>query len=240
MRTVTYQTLLKDFAGAARKLQSDLTADERERMTADLNAAALWLWETECSSSMLPDMATGKSVTLSTGGIIPAATIENATFWSIWQRDPRAEPEHERNKLKLGATALGNGDVKLTPGTSAATVYVIYKSIPPQWTVDAPDLSRNYAIGDRVLSNGRVYRAIIADASAADLTDTTTWVEVTLPQSLQRIVTLKANFERLRLGANLPAAASREDAELERALDLAWIASENQPGNKPWLHNQNA
>ena len=239
MRTITFQTLLTAFAGAARVGRATLQPEEESQFCADLNAASLHLWEVETHSVALPDMLTGKTVTLGTDGVIAAADIEDAAFWSVWQSDPREVVDGEgRSSLQIRATALGNGDVK-TSRTAGTEVFVIYKTQVPQWTVTAASAACSYAEGDLVLFNGRVYRSLADDVSAGDLTDTTNWEEVTLPQSLQRLVVTKANYERIRLGTNMPENAGRERFEYERALDSAFIGAQNEPSGKPWLYNQN-
>jgi hypothetical protein len=243
MRTVSFSTLLADFAGKARVSRAALTAAEQEQFTADLNAAALWLWESETVTMALPDMLTGKTVTLATGAVIEAADIEDANFWSVWQSDPRLQTSATNlsfDRLRLAAIGQANGDVKVIGSNAGDTVYVFYKSIVPQWTVDAASNSTSYDIDDLIYCDGHVYRCLVDESSAGDLTDSTIWQEVTLPQSLQRIVVGRANYERMRLGANMPANASREEQETTRALELAFIGSEAQPHNKPWLYNQNS
>jgi hypothetical protein len=239
MRTVSFNTLLTAFAGAARVGRTDLQASETDQLCADLNAAALWLWETETHGMALPDMIKGKTVTLGTGGVIAAADIEDASFWSVWQSDPREKPMGERHGLQLPATSLSNGDVKVIDKAAATSVFVIYKSVPPQWTVTEASAACSYAIGDLVYACGKVYKALVTEPTTGDFTDTASWVEVTLPQSLQRIIVLKANNERLRLGANMPENAGRERAELLAAFDAAVLAASAEVGTKPWLYNQN-
>lgn len=240
MRTVSYNTLLTAFAGTARVGRAALQDSEKEQFTADLNTAALWLWEQETHTMALPDMLTGKTVTPSSG-LITAATIEEASFWSVWKSDPRLkEYGPERAALLLEATGQANGDIKITDTTAPATVYVIYKTIPPQWTVDPASSSKTYDIGDLVECSGKVYRALIAEAAAGDVTDATVWTEVTLPQSLQRILIKKANADRIRLGNSMPAAAQSEELELMKALDGAFLSAQPITGIKDWLYNANA
>jgi len=240
MRTVSYNTLLTAFAGTARVGRAALKDTEKEQMTADLNTAALWLWEQETHTMALPDMLTGKTVTPASG-LITAATIEEASFWSVWKSDPRLKQYGpERAALLLDATGQANGDIKITDTTASTTVYVIYKTVPPQWTVDPASSSQTYDIGALVECSGKVYRSLIAEASAGDVTDPAVWTEVTLPQSLQRIILKKANTERLRLGNSMPAAAQSEELELMKALDGAYLAAQPLTNVKDWLYNANA
>lgn len=254
MRTVSYSTLLADFAGKARVSRANLTADEKEQFTADLNAAALWLWESETVTMALPDMITGKTVTLATGAVIEAADIEDANFWSVWQSDPRLQTNATYvsfDHLRLAAIGQANGDVKVIGSSAGDTVYVFYKSPAPQWT-EVLLAEQDYAADSLVyfgtalttpltVADNNVYLNVSGGVSNwADLYDPTVWQPVTLPQSLQRIVVNRANYERMRLGANMPANASREEAETQRAFDLATIGAEAQPKNKPWLYNQNS
>jgi len=240
MRTLPFKTLLTAFLGAARAGRANLQPQEEEQFCADLNAAALCLWEVETHSQALPDMLAGQTVTLSAGGVIPAATIDTASFWSVWKSDPRLSTDpNARARLNLQATGLANGDVKVLDAHAGDEVYVLYKTRPPQWTIEAPSSARTYDIGDLVNCDGRVYRSLVNEASAGDITDPALWEEQTLPVSLQRIVVTKANYERIRLGANMPENAGRERFEYERALDAAFLGAQNEPGAKIWLYNQN-
>jgi hypothetical protein len=240
MRTVSFNTLLAAYAGTARVGRAALQDSEKEQFTADLNTAALWLWEQETHTMALPDMLTGKTVTLASGSLITAATIEEASFWSVWKSDPRLKQHGaERDALKLEGTAQANGDIKVIDSTAGTSVYVIYKTVVPQWTVDPATTSTAYDIGDLVECSGKVYRSLIAEASAGDVTDTAVWTEVTLPQSLQRIIVKKANAERLRLGNSMPANAQSEELELMKALDAAFLGAQPLTNVKDWLYNQN-
>jgi len=193
----------------------------------------------ETATQALPDMLTGKTVTLGAGGVIAAAEIEDASFWSVWESDPRATIWGEgRNALQIHATGLGNGDVKVDRA-AGVEVYVIYKTLVPQWTVDKQLTCGSFAVGDLIYCNGKVYRSLADDANAGDLSDANVWAEVTLPQSLQRIVVLKANFDRLWQGTNTPAVAEPAQAELLRALDAAFAGAQALVGTKLWLYNQN-
>jgi hypothetical protein len=246
MRTVSYATLLTAFAGAARAGRATLQPGEEEQMCADLTAAALHLWEVETATQALPDLLTGKTVTLATGGVIEAADIEDASFWSVWKSDPRdVLARHERNHLQIEATGQANGDVKVN-GAAGDEVFVIYKTVVPQWTTVRAIDGTTYLTDSLVWfdvtytpSDGHVYRATGVPNSNSDPLPNGDWQPVTLPQSLQRIVVLKANYERMRLGAAMPQNASREEVELNRALDAAFIASQESLGSKPWLYNQN-
>jgi hypothetical protein len=239
MRTISFQTLLNAYAGAARVGRATLQPEEEAQLCADLNAAALHLWEVETATLALPDLLVGKAVTLGTDGVLTAAEIEESPFWSVWKSDPRDVIwGYGRNELQIPATGQGNGDVKVE-GATGDEVFVIYKSLVPQWTVTPPQLQCSYALGDLVFCAGRVYRSLGDEVSAGDLTDTSSWAEVTLPQSLQRIVVLKANFDRLWQGTNTPAVAQPAMLELNRALDTAFIGAQERLGSKKWLYNQN-
>ena len=237
MRTVSYATLLTAFAGAARAGRATLQPGEEEQMCADLTAAALHLWEVETYSMALPDMLTGKEVTPDTDGVIDALTIQRSSFWSVWASDPRAASKTERERLRLETTQLGDGSIQLLDAAPTPTVYVLYKTPPPQWTTVAVNSQCLYQTGDLVKCEGRVYQALLDDAPGSDLQDTGYWLEMVLPQSLQRVVLTKANFERIRLGTNMPENAGREAVEYERCLDAAFMAAKADA--KPWLFNQN-
>lgn len=239
MRTISFQTLFNAFASQARVGRSVIQAAEKEQMVGDLNEAALWLWEEETATMALPDMMVGKTVTLGTDGVIAAADIDDASFWSVWKSDPREQQRIDLGKYHLSALALGNGDVKVVTGAAGQEVFVIYKSRPPQWTDVEVVAACSYSKGSLVLSGGKVYQALFDEAPGSDLGDTSQWEEVLTPQSLQRIIVLKANSERMRLGAVMPENAGRENAELERAVDQAFIAAANEVNSKPWLMNQN-
>lgn len=249
MRTISFQTLLQAFADQARVARSNFSDDEKQLLCGDLNEAAHWLWTTATHSQALPDMMTGKTVTLAAGGIIAAAEINAADFWSVWVSDPREATQGSRGPLAVRATALGNGDVKVTDGAEGDGVFVIYKTPPPQWAVTlisegvfAKDtLLWNAVSLPPILPDGHVYRAVQAGADWADIDgpDTAWWVQVTLPQSLQYLVVMRANYQRMRLGSKVPEAAGRERFALDQALEAAFMASEKQPQDKPWLYNFN-
>jgi hypothetical protein len=247
MRTVSFNTLLTRFTAQSQVALNETTGlpnlslQEEYRFTQYLNEAALWLWEQETHTMALPDMLTGKTVTLATGGLITAEDIEHSAFWSVWKSDPRLkEYGPERAALNLDAIGQANGDIKVTESNADATVYVIYKTIPPQWTVEAASSSCTYDIGDLVKCGTKVYRSLMTEASAGDVTDATVWSEVTLPQNLQRIIIKKANVERLRLGSSMPANAQSEEQELMKALDSAFLGAQPLTGIKDWLYNSNA
>jgi hypothetical protein len=250
MRTISFQTLLNAYAGAARVGRATLQPEEEEQLCADLNAAALHLWEVETATMALPDLLTGKTVTLGTDGVIDAAEIEDASFWSVWKSDPRDVIwGYGRNELQIEATGQANGDVKVN-GSAGDEVFVIYKTLVPQWTVERLEEGL-YAEGTLVWTNealppilpdGHVYQALVANADWADIEaphDVAKWRQITLPQSLQRIVVLRANFDRLWQGTNTPAVAEPAMIELNRALDAAFIGAQERLGAKRWLYNQN-
>jgi hypothetical protein len=253
MRTLSFRQLLDSFMGAARRAPSEVTAGSAEetQFGADLNAAARWLWVTETHSMALPDMMTGKTVTLGTGGVIAATAIEDADFWSVWSVDPRTKLLGSREALQLPATALGNGDVAVHDKKATDTVYVLYKSPVPRWTTTRVIDVTTYAAAALVWwegvivttypPDGHVYLNINPSgfSTSEDITDTGTWAKVTLPQSLEDIIVKKANYERLRLGTNMPENAGRERAELVAAVDAAFLAAAQVVSNKPWLYNQN-
>jgi hypothetical protein len=251
MRTISFQTLLNAYAGAARVGRSMLQPEEEEQMCADLNAAALHLWEVETATMALPDLLTGKTVTLGTDGVIEAAEIEDASFWSVWKSDPRDVIwGYGRNELQIEATGQANGDVKVN-GSAGDEVFVIYKTLVPQWTVERFVDGQQVPVGGlrwwetvvhpvHGVANGQVYQNVGAvDYNWSDLFNPTIWQPVTLPQSVQRIVVLKANFDRLWQGTNTPAVAEPAMLELNRALDAAFIGAQERLGAKRWLYNQN-
>jgi len=250
MRTVSFTTLMEAFAGYIGVDRTLLQANEERQLGAYLNEAALWLWESETGTMALPDMMVGKTVTLATGGVITAADIEDASFWNVWQADPRLQQSFTVPHYRRQASQLENGDIKVFSGTAGEQVFVFYKSAVPQWTV-TPIAAGLYAEGALVwnsvavppiLPDGHVYQAVAPNADAADIEapyDVLWWRQITLPQSLQRIVQLKANYERVRRGAAMPQNASSEEADLRRALDLALISVSNEVNGKPWLYNQN-
>jgi hypothetical protein len=251
MRTISFQTLLNAYAGAARVGRAMLQPEEEEQLCADLNAAALHLWEVETATMALPDLLTGKTVTLGTDGVIDAAEIEDASFWSVWKSDPRDVIwGYGRNELQVEATGQANGDVKVN-GSAGDEVFVIYKTLVPQWTVERV-VDKRYAQGTLAwyaeenpnnsnlqTPTGQVYQVIEVEADAVDILNTDFWQPVTLPQSVQRIVVLKANFDRLWQGTNTPAVAEPAMLELNRALDAAFIGAQERLGAKRWLYNQN-
>jgi hypothetical protein len=250
MRTVSFKTLMEAFAGYIGVDRTLLQANEERQLGAYLNEAALWLWESETGTMALPDMMVGKTVTLATGGVITAADIEDASFWNVWQADPRLQQSFTVPHYRRQASQLENGDIKVFSAAAGEQVFVFYKSAVPQWTTER--LEEEIYVADALVwftnalpvpanfPNGQVYKNVANTTSDwSDLFDLTIWQPVTLPQSLQRIVQLKANYERVRRGAAMPQNASSEEADLRRALDLALISVSNEVNGKPWLYNQN-
>jgi hypothetical protein len=252
MRTVSFKTLMEAFAGYIGVDRTLLQANEERQLGAYLNEAALWLWESETGTMALPDMMVGKTVTLATGGVITAADIEDASFWNVWQADPRLQQSFTVPHYRRQASQLENGDIKVFSAAAGEQVFVFYKSAVPQWTVERLNSGLNYAPesvfwfegtyeAPPTAADGHVYQNI----SGEELAGWDDWdvpglrQKITLPQSLQRIVQLKANYERVRRGAAMPQNASSEEADLRRALDQALISVSNEVNGKPWLYNQN-
>jgi len=112
------------------------TTTEEARYCGRLNDAMRWLWFVALPQRVLPDMLTGATVTLGTGGQVAAADIESSSFWSVWQSDPRAEVLMDRPdaRLRLEASQLGNGNLQVRNGSSGDSVFVFYRRELPIWT----------------------------------------------------------------------------------------------------------
>jgi hypothetical protein len=138
--TLTFQDILTRFASQAQvALDADtglptLSRQEEHRFTQYLNEAAAWVWRGKFDRWTFPELITGKTVTLGASGLITAATLDNATFWSVWDTDPRNAQVTERQRLQLRATAKGNGDLLVDEGAAGNTVFVIYRTRVPKWT----------------------------------------------------------------------------------------------------------
>lgn len=224
-----------------------IARQEEHRLTQYLNEAAQWIWRGKYQNFTLPDLITGTTATLASGGIITAATIDTSDFWSVWASDPRLAQPEDRARLAIRAIAKPNGDLLLESGTAGDTVYVIYRLRIPKWTaVLASDFGSTVSLDTRLWNkecnndgDGQVYRALAADVSPDDFTVTANWLPVTLPETLLEPITAKAHALRLRTSA-LPAAAQDWENIAQEWMETRARAAEQQPGDKPWLYNQNA
>ena len=223
-----------------------LKRQEEHRFTQYLNEAAAWIWRGKYQNYTLPDLITGTSATLASGGIITAATIDSSDFWSVWSTDPRLELPEDRARLAIRATAKPNGDLLVESGTAGDTVYVIYRLRIPKWTaVLASDFGSTVSADTRLWNkecgndgDGQVYRALAADVSPDDFTVTASWLPVTLPETLLEPITAKALANKARADAQFDISNIWEE-QAERWMETRARAAEQQPGEKPWLTNQN-
>jgi hypothetical protein len=248
--TLSFQDILTRFASQAQvALDEDtglptLSRQEEHRFTQYLNEAAAWVWRGKFDRWTLPEFITGKTVALASGGIITAATLDQATFWSVWESDPRDAMPTDRQRLQLRATAKGNGDVIVDEGEAGTSVFVIYRTRVPKWsavlasgyssTVSAETRLWNKVCGND--GNGEVYRALVADANMDDFTDTTEWLPVNIQETLLETLVAKAMAIKLRNDGQ-PAIAEPH----EQAAHL-WLENRARDANaddKPWLYNAN-
>lgn len=250
--SLPFATVLTKFASNVQVALDETTGlptlkrQEEHRFTQYLNEAATWIWRGKYQNWTLPDLITGVEVTLATGGIIEAADIDSADFWSVWSSDPRLALPEDRARLALRATAKPNGDLLLENGTAGDTVYVIYRIRIPKWTaVTASGFASTVSLDTRLWNkkcnndgDGNVYRALAADVSPDDFTVTTNWLPVTLPETLLEPITAKALANKARADAQFDIATAWED-QAERWMETRARAAEQQPGEKPWLYNQN-
>jgi hypothetical protein len=219
---------------------------EEHRWTQFLNEAAQWIWRGKYQNYTIPDLITGTSATLTTGGIITAATLDSSDFWSVWTSDPRLAQPEDRARLALRAIAKPNGDLLVENGTSGDTVYLIYRLRIPKWTaVLASDFGSTVSLDTRLWNkecgddgDGHVYRALAASVSPDDFTVTANWLPVTLPETLLEPITAKALAIKARADGQFDIATAWED-QAERWMETRAVAAEQQPGEKPWLYNQN-
>jgi hypothetical protein len=251
--TLTFQDILTRFASQAQvALDADtglptLSRQEEHRFTQYLNEAAAWVWRGKFDRWTFPELITGKTVTLGANGLITAATLDNATFWSVWDTDPRNAMPTERQRLQLRATAKGNGDLLVDEGEAGTTVFVIYRTRVPKWsavlasgyasTVSAETRLWNKLCGTD--GDGEVYRALIANANLDDFTDTTEWEPVNLEETLLETLVAKAMALR-QMAAGLPASASQYEARAIDWLENRVREADINPSDKPWLYNANA
>ena len=251
--TLTFSDILTRFASQAQvALDADtglptLSRQEEHRFTQYLNEAAAWVWRGKFDRWTFPELITGKTVTLGVSGLITAATLDNATFWSVWDTDPRNAMPTERQRLQLRATAKGNGDLLVDEGAAGTTVYVIYRTRVPKWsavlasgyasTVSAETRLWNKLCGSD--GDGEVYRALTANANLDDFTDTTEWEPVNLEETLLETLVAKAMALR-QMAAGLPASASQYEARAIDWLENRVREADINPSDKPWLYNANA
>ena len=249
--SLTYSDILTRFASHAQVALDETTGlpvlnrQEEHRFTIYLNEAATWIWRGLYEQWTLPDLIEGTAVTLATGGIITAADIDNATFWTVWDTDPRLELPEDRQRLQKRATAKANGDLIVEDGTAGDTVYVVYRLRIPKWTAvlatAAVTVSIDTRLWDKVCDcdgTGNVYRALIADVTPDDFTVTTSWLPVTLPETLLEPLTAKALSLKMRTDGQLDIANAWEDTAT-RWMESRALESERQPFEKPWLYNSN-
>ena len=249
--TLTFQDILIRFASQAQvALDADtglptLSRQEEHRFTQYLNEAAAWVWRGKFDRWTLPELITGKTVTLGASGLITAATLDNATFWSVWDTDPRNAQLTERQRLQLRATAKGNGDLLVDEGAAGNTVYVIYRTRVPKWTaVTASGYTSTVTAETRLWNklcgsdgDGEVYRALTANANLDDFTDTAAWEPVNLEETLLETLVAKAMAIKLRNDGQPAIAAPHEEAA------HLWLENRARDANaddKPWLYNANA
>lgn len=249
--TLTFQDILTRFASQAQvALDADtglptLSRQEEHRFTQYLNEAAAWVWRGKFDRWTLPELITGKTVTLGASGLITAATLDNATFWSVWDTDPRNAMPTERQRLQLRATAKGNGDLLVDEGAAGNTVYVIYRTRVPKWSaVTASGYTSTVTAETRLWNklcgtdgDGQVYRALTANANLDDFTDTTAWEPVALEETLLETLVAKAMAIKLRNDGQPAIAAPHEEAA---HLWLENRARDAHADDKPWLYNANA
>jgi hypothetical protein len=249
--TLTFQDILTRFASQAQvALDADtglptLSRQEEHRFTQYLNEAAAWVWRGKFDRWTLPELITGKTVTLGASGLITAATLDNATFWSVWDTDPRNAQLTERQRLQLRATAKGNGDLLVDEGAAGNTVYVIYRTRVPKWSaVTASGYTSTVTAETRLWNklcgtdgDGQVYRALTANANLDDFTDTTAWEPVALQETLLETLVAKAMAIKLRNDGQPAIAAPHEEAA---HLWLENRARDAHADDKPWLYNANA
>lgn len=250
MSDLNFQEILYRFAAQAQVTLDATTGlpapsrEEEHRFTIYLNEAAAWVWRSVYQQWTLPEMITGATVTLATGGIIEAADIDDATFWTVWDTDPRLELPEDRQRLQKRATAKANGDLIVEDGTVGATVFVIYRIRVPKWSAVLSDVPGDppEQQGTRIwfkAEDGNVYRSVPdANNVHSDYQNPANWLPVTLPETLLEPLIAKALANKfLSDGQPAPAAALEEQA-------IAWMESraleaEKQPREKPWLYNQN-
>jgi hypothetical protein len=225
----------------------NLSRQEEHRFTLYLNEAATWVWRGLFEQWTLPDLITGTEVTLATGGIIAAADIDSATFWTVWDSDPRLALPEARLRLQNRATAKANGDLIVEGGTAGDTVFVIHRLRIPKWTaVLASGFGATVSADTRLWNkecgsdgDGHVYRALAADVSPDAFETPTAWLPVTLPETLLEPLTAKALANKLRTDGQ-PAIADSWETSARMWMESRAIEAERQPHEKPWLYNANA
>lgn len=251
--SLSFQDVLGNFCIQAQVALDEETGlptpnrQEQHRFTQWLNEAATWVWRGQFQQWTFPELITGATVTLATGGIVTAADIDNATFWSVWQSDPRLAQEGERQRLALKATAKANGDLIVDGQADGAEVFVIWRTTIPKWSaVLAAGFSQAVSVGTRLWNkqdgdcgDGHVYRALVADATPDDFDSATQWAAVTLPEVLLEPVVAKAMQLKMR-GDGLPGVAQMWEGTALNWMESRAIEAERAPHEKPWLYNQNA
>lgn len=246
MKTVSFQTLLWRAAldvgrqpdpAAGEVMFSDL---EAARLCNRLNAAADALWKYWGRWS-LPETLADKTVTLTAGGIIPAAEIVESDWANAWSADPRAVS----GAVRYDCQRLGDGSVRVCGAAEGMEVFVFYRTDPPRWTTrklvesiyDSTALVWYAAALPAPVDvpDGHVYEALVVGSDWSDIADSNVWKRVTLPEAYADAVVAGAVATWFRRDAQMPDNAEALDEEWEQEMDRLALAAESNPGKKPWL-----
>jgi hypothetical protein len=92
---------------------------------------------------------------------------------------------------------------------------------------------------DGVIPAGHYYVALDDDVRIENVGNAAQWRRVDLAEELAEVVVVRANYERMARGTEVPEAAGRDLAYCVDLLDEAFLAAQLQPGLRPWLYNYN-
>lgn len=131
-----------------------LTPAEEDDMAAALSRAAREVWDyfpmwclPVCmASDLLPTAATSPELQVH----IPAASIANATHWSVWSEDPRLRPVgSDVSSFQVTARHSDLG-IYLPDTAPGSDVYVFWKTPPPTFSRLTPEVTLPRALRDIV------------------------------------------------------------------------------------------
>jgi hypothetical protein len=248
MTDISFKTLLWDLAWDAGRVpdpaaggtSADFTTRDRFVLTQRLNQAVDWLWNEVGPWWSPEDMLTGQQIELHEGGLVDASEIEQATFFSVWQSDPRNAPASTLpSRLRLPARRQSNGDLLVLNTPAETNVFVFYKTPVPVFTAVPVVSGTTYATNSIVwheAGSGHVRKALTSSLGST-VANNSTWKSITLPSTFATVVKLHANYLRLLLREQLPENAGRLRQLMTEALDNLLTAQEDEPGDKPWLIN---
>lgn len=126
---LTYKQLLDRLAEMEGKVFADWSEAQKAQRVPLLNEALRWAWKTNDRMMAFPfTVATGTITVVS--GIVPKASLGDATWCSLWSEDPRAASSRFTAR-KIYATTSHEGPA---PVTEESSVFAFYRKVVPAGT----------------------------------------------------------------------------------------------------------